>query len=77
MCIGIPGVVIKRISDYEVLVDFGGIKKTVDSLLVPDIREGDYVIVHAGSIIGRIDKDEYDAIMETYRELLEVMGENE
>lgn len=72
MCLGIPGVVVKKISDIEVLVDFGGIKRRVDALLVPDIKEGDYVIVHAGSIISKITREEFEEIVEIFRELGEV-----
>ncbi len=75
MCLGIPGRVLKRISDMEALVDFGGIKKVVDALLVPDIREGDYVIVHAGAIIGKIDEETYMEMIETLRELAKAMRE--
>ena len=76
MCLGIPGKVLKRISDMEALVDFGGIKKVVDALLVPDIKEGDYVIVHAGAIIGKIDRETFVEMVEAYRELAKVLEES-
>ncbi len=72
MCLGVPGVVVKRISDEEVLVDFGGIRRVVDSLLVPDVKEGDYVIVHAGAIIGKIDRKTFEEITEIFSELAKV-----
>ena len=76
MCLGIPGRVLKKVSDMEALVDFGGIKKVVDALLVPDIKEGDYVIVHAGAIIGKIDKETFIEMVEAYRELAKVLEES-
>jgi len=76
MCLGIPGKVLKKISDMEALVDFGGIKKVVDALLVPDIKEGDYVIVHAGAIIGKIDRETFIEMVEAYRELAKVLEES-
>ncbi len=69
MCLGVPGKVIKKISEIEVIVDFGGITRSVDALLVPDIKEGDYVIVHAGAIIGKIDEEAYNEIINIYREM--------
>jgi len=67
--LGVPGKVIKKISEIEVIVDFGGITRSVDALLVPDIKEGDYVIVHAGAIIGKIDEEAYNEIINIYREM--------
>ena len=75
MCLGVPGKVIKKISNEEVLVDFGGIRRTVDAFLVPDVKEGDYVIVHAGAIIGKIDKKAFEEIVKIFRELAEVQQE--
>lgn len=75
MCLGVPGVVVKKISDAEALVDFGGVKRIVDALLV-DVKEGDYVIVHAGAIIGKIDKEEFENMVEMLSELTKVQ-ENE
>lgn len=69
MCLGVPGRVVRKISEIEVIVDFGGITRRVDALLVPDIREGDYVIVHAGAIIGKIDEKAYREILDIYKEI--------
>jgi len=54
MCLGIPGKVVKVEGDVAI-VDFGGVKRRVDALLV-NVRPGDHVIVHAGAIIAKIDE---------------------
>ena len=54
MCLGIPGKVIEVKGDIAV-VDFGGVRREVDALLV-NVKPGDYVIVHAGAIITKIDE---------------------
>ena len=72
MCLGVPGIIVKRLSREEVIVDFGGIRRVVDALLVPDVKEGDYVIVHAGAIIGKIDKKTFEEITEIFSELAKV-----
>ena len=77
MCLGVPGRVLRKISDVEALVDFGGVTRVVDALLVPDIKEGDYVIVHAGAIIGKIDEETFMEIINAYKELAEVMESEE
>ncbi len=58
MCLGVPGQIIE-IDHGRVLatalVDFGGIRRQVCVECVPEAVPGDYVIVHAGVAISRID----------------------
>jgi len=74
MCLAVPGKLI-HIGDGDPMlrsgkVDFGGIVKDVSLALVPDAREGDYVLVHAGIAIGTVDEQEaskvYDYLEEIY-----------
>jgi len=58
MCLAIPARVIALTGPEQALVDLGGIRKPVCITLVPDAAVGDYVIVHVGHAIGRIDPDE-------------------
>ena len=49
MCLGVPGLVVETFPEHDVLmgkVDFGGIAKQVCLAHVPDVRPGDYVLVH-------------------------------
>ena len=61
MCLGIPGK-ITEISDEAGLamgkVDFGGVRKDACLAYLPDIKLGDYVIVHVGFAISRVDEVE-------------------
>jgi hydrogenase expression/formation protein HypC len=61
MCLGIPGKVIELRDDGPVLmgrVDFGGVRKEVCLAYTPEVRLGDYVIVHVGFAISRVDEAE-------------------
>ena len=61
MCLGIPGKVIEIRDDTPLLmgkVDFGGVRKEACLAYTPDVRIGDYVIVHVGFAISRMDEDE-------------------
>jgi len=61
MCLGIPGKVTETYREHDVLmgkVDFGGILKRVCLEHVPAVHAGDYVIVHVGFALQRIDEDE-------------------
>jgi hydrogenase expression/formation protein HypC len=61
MCLGIPGRVVKTFHEHDVLmgkVDFGGIFKQVCLEHVPQVRVGQYVLVHVGFALSLIDEDE-------------------
>jgi hydrogenase expression/formation protein HypC len=65
MCLGIPGKVIEvRQNDAMAMgkVEFGGIVKEVCLAYLPDVAVGDYVLVHVGFAISRIDESEADEI---------------
>ena len=73
MCLAVPG----RILDTEQIgesrlahVQFGGITRQAYLDLVPEAQVGDYVIVHVGFAISRIDAEEAQRTFE----LLEQMG---
>jgi hydrogenase expression/formation protein HypC len=55
MCLAIPGKVITK-EESLADIDFGGVKRKVNIMLVPDIKPGDYCLVHAGFAIERIDE---------------------
>ena len=58
MCLGIPGRV-DKIDGVMAIVDFGGAGRQVSLELVPDpVVVGDYVLVHAGFALERIDEEE-------------------
>ena len=57
MCLAIPAKIIEIENDMG-LVDMEGTRRRVSLLLQEDARVGDYVIVHAGFAIHRIDEEE-------------------
>lgn len=60
MCLATPGKIIS-IKDENAVVDFDGIKKEVNVSLVPRAGKDDYVIVHAGFAIQKMEeKDAMD-----------------
>jgi hydrogenase expression/formation protein HypC len=58
MCLAIPALVVKRFEGDDALIDAGGVRKRVSLALVPEAGEGDYVIVHVGYAISRLDPAE-------------------
>ncbi|NGZ10998.1 MAG: HypC/HybG/HupF family hydrogenase formation chaperone [Nitrospira sp. LK70] len=71
MCLAVPGQVM-RIEDDTLrtaTVSFGGVTKSVSLALVPEAEVGDYVIVHVGFAISRLDEEAARRTLETYAEL--------
>ena len=69
MCLAVPAKVVKMRGSRGV-VDFGGVHREADFSLLPDVKVGDWVIVHAGFAIERYSEEE---ALETLR-LLEEMA---
>ena len=73
MCLAIPGKILDvNVSDQRTLgrVQFGGIVRQVRLDFVPEALAGDYVMVHVGFAISRVDAEEAQRTFE----LLEQMG---
>jgi hydrogenase expression/formation protein HypC len=78
MCLGIPGKVIEtfeRDSMPMAKVEFGGIVKETCLAYTPEAQVGDYVIVHVGFAISRIDEAEAREIFECLQEIESAAGE--
>ena len=62
MCLAIPGKVVRLLESDPLLavaeVQFGGVTRPCHMACVPEVRLGDYVLVHAGVAIAIVDKDE-------------------
>ena len=67
MCLGIPGKVVETYREHDVLmgkVDFSGVCKRVCLEHVPEVRPGEYVLVHVGFALSRIDEQEARRVFE-------------
>jgi hydrogenase expression/formation protein HypC len=75
MCLAIPGKVIEILQDPQGVrmgkANFGGIVKQVCLEYTPEVNTGDYVLVHVGFALGKVDEEE---AARTYR-LLEEMNQ--
>lgn len=68
MCLAVPGRIIE-IEGKTAIVDFGGVKREVRLDLLPDVAVGDYVIVHTGFAIERLDEERALEILEAWAEV--------
>ncbi len=73
MCLGVPGKVVKLLEDGLAIVDFGGIQREVDVSFIPGVKPGDYVVVHAGVAISRMDPEAAEEALRAWKKILEEM----
>lgn len=73
MCLGVPGKVVEWLDRDlligRALVEFNGIRRECQMACVPEASEGDYVIVHAGVAISRLDAEEAQRVLHLLKRL--------
>ncbi len=78
MCLAVPGKVlsVSGTPPFDIVgrVSFGGIVKEVSLAYVPDAQPGEYVIVHVGFALSKVDEDEAKRVFQ-YLEQIEELEE--
>lgn len=69
MCLGIPAQVVEILPTKEGKVSYLGTKVKTNFSLLEDVRVGDWVIIHAGFAITKLDEQEAQETLELLREL--------
>lgn len=73
MCLAVPGRVATIVEEGPLTrrgrIDFGGLVKEVNLSLVPEAEVGDYVLVHVGIALSRIDEEEAVRVFAYLREI--------
>ena len=78
MCLAIPSKVLKITEDNMAEVDTLGVKRVVSLDLMPEpVGVGDYVLIHAGYAMGKIDEKEALESIEVYKQLAEAAMEED
>ena len=76
MCLAIP-VQVKSIHNHEAEVKLGGTSYRASIWLTPEVKVGDYVLLHTGYAISIIDPAEAEETLRLFREMEEVTGPDE
>ncbi|MCX7918269.1 MAG: HypC/HybG/HupF family hydrogenase formation chaperone [bacterium] len=71
MCLGIPGKIIK-IEGLTAIVDIGGVLRPVSLQLVENVTVGDYVLLHSGFAIQKMDEQDAKETLTLLRQLAEL-----
>jgi hydrogenase expression/formation protein HypC len=76
MCLAIPGKVLSISGDDPLTrmgkIDFSGVVKEASLAYVPEVNIGDYVIVHVGFALSKVDEDEAQKVFEYLKQIGEL-----
>lgn len=69
MCLAMPVRVIELREGAEAVVDLDGVCKTISLALVDDVAVGDYIVLHAGYALQKLDVEEAEQTLALFREI--------
>ncbi len=69
MCLAIPAIIVERRAGDAAVIEMDGVRKEISVALVPEVQPGDYVIVHVGYALTRLDPDEAQRTLALFAEL--------
>ena len=69
MCLAIPAQVVELRPDDNALVDLAGVKKEISLALLDGVAVGDYVIVHVGYALNKLDPEEAEKTLQLFAEM--------
>ncbi len=69
MCLALPACIIELRENELGIADLGGVRKEISLALVEDVQAGDYVIIHAGYALSKLDTAEAEATLRLFAEL--------
>ena len=74
LCLAIPAQITEIISDETAIVDFGGVKREISTILVSDqnLQPGTWVYVHTGYTISVLDEKDARESLELWQEIFEL-----
>jgi len=76
MCLAVPMKLVELEDDCLGVADLDGSRHEVDLSLIDEPRLGDYVIVHAGFAIEKLEQQEADERLALFQQLAETIGES-
>jgi len=74
MCLAVPARV-ESIIGEEAVLDYGGVKRKANISMLSEVKAGDYVLVHVGYAISKMDEEEALSTLKLWDEMLRVQDE--
>ena len=72
MCLGIPAQVME-LAESVAVVEVGGVRREVSVELIDDVATGDWVIIHAGFAIQKLDPEEAEKTLRLFKEIADAI----
>ena len=71
MCLAVP-MQVKTIENEVAMCEIDGVQREASLMMLDDVKIGDYVLIHAGFVIEKIDDDEAQLTLKALREALDM-----
>ena len=71
MCLAVP-MQVKTIEDEVAICEIDGVQREASLMMLDDVKIGDYVLIHAGFVIEKIDDGEAQLTLKALREALDM-----
>ncbi|KTD39465.1 hydrogenase expression/formation protein HypC [Legionella moravica] len=75
MCLAMPAQITQILENDRAIIQLGGITKDISIALVQEISVGDYVIIHAGYALTRLNEGEAQKTLSLFAEMLKEQSE--
>ncbi len=72
MCLGIPAQVME-LTESVAVVEVGGVRREVSVELIDGVATGDWVIIHAGFAIQKLDPEEAEKTLQLFKEIADAI----
>lgn len=71
MCLAVPAQITQVLEDQRAIVNLGGVTKEISTALLDTVTEGDFVIIHVGYALTRLDEKEALKTLKLFSEMLQ------
>ncbi|HAT1868338.1 TPA: HypC/HybG/HupF family hydrogenase formation chaperone [Legionella pneumophila] len=70
MCLALPAQIDQVLEDNKAIVNLGGISKEISTVLLDQVSKGEYVIIHAGFALTKLDESEANKTLSLFAQML-------
>ncbi len=67
MCLAMPALIVQLADNNQAIIELAGVQKTISTLLVEDVKVGDYVIIHVGYALSKLDQLEAQKTLQLFQ----------
>ena len=75
MCLALPAQITQILDNDRAIINLGGITKEISIALLDEVAEGDYVIIHVGYALTRLDEQEAQKTLSLFAQMLKDTSE--